>query len=128
MYALIEGRSMMDFWNGHPEVRTAGKTLPDGEALTTLPYTGKMPTVEEAVRALYTDGYVVFPGVLDADGVALMRARIDAMGSQDDADYFVPKWCYNKQIGSAFHQNPDLLDYIDPPVVIDVAEAVLDSK
>jgi hypothetical protein len=101
------------FWNGHHTVKSEGKTLFPGP-LTCLPYPPMPPTVEEAIAALYEDGYVVFPRLLDAAGVALLRQRMDAMGSQDDADYVVPGWCYNKHIGSDFSQNPDVLARATP--------------
>ena len=115
---------MENFWNGHLLKRAFGDTMHKGE-LTALPRPERMPNIEAAVRAMYTDGYVIFPGVLDAEGVALMRARIDAMGSPNDDDYIVPGWCYNKQVGSNFHQNPDYLEYIDRPGIYDVADAIL---
>ena len=115
---------MENFWNGHLEKRAYGDTMFKGE-LTALPRPERAPDIETAIAAMYTDGYVIFPGVLDTAGVALMRARIDAMGSQNEEDYVVPGWCYNKQVSSNFHQNPDYLDYIDRPGIYEVADAVL---
>lgn len=118
----------MEFYeNGHPEARSYGKTLPEYEPKP-LPYPTGPVDIPTAVKQMYTEGYVVFPQVLNPEEVALMRQRIDAMGSQNDEDYVVPGWCYNKHIGSEFHKNPDYLDYIDRPGIIDVADACLSSK
>jgi hypothetical protein len=118
----------MDFYpNGHPEARAYGKTMFEGD-LKGLPMPSEPVNIEAAIEAMYTDGYVIFPSVLNAEEVQLLRNRIDAMGSQNDEDYVVPGWCYNKQIPSNFHQNPVYLEYIDRPGIIDVAEAVLSSR
>lgn len=118
----------MEFYaNGHPEARVYGKTLPQGE-LPALPYPTEPVDIAAAIEQMYTDGYVVFPQVLSPEEVQIMRARIDAMGSQNHDDYVVPGWCYNKHIPSKFHQNPDYLEYIDRPGIIDVADAVLSSR
>lgn len=114
---------MENFWNGHHTVKVEGDTHFRGE-MQPVPLPDHFPTVEEAVDALYTDGYVVFPGALNREEVATLRARMDAMGSQNDEDYVVPGWCYNKHVGSDFSQNPDLLDYIDRPGIIEVIELV----
>lgn len=114
------------FWNGHHRTKYFGSTRYHGE-LTNLPYPDGPVEVADAIQAMYADGYVIFPGVLSADEVAELRRRMDAMGSQNDDDYVVPGWCYNKHIPSHFHRNPDLLDYIDRPGVIEVAEAIHDG-
>ena len=114
---------MTDFWNGHHTVKVEGDTLFRGE-LRPVPLPEHFPTVDEAIEALFEVGYVVFPGVLRSSEVTELRARMDAMGSQNDEDYVVPGWCYNKHVGSDFSQNPDLLDYIDRPCVIEVIEAI----
>ena len=114
---------MDDFWNGHHTVKTEGDTLFRGE-LKALPRPERFPSAEEAVAALFENGFVVFPGVLNLEEVGALRARMDAMGSQSDEDYVVPGWCYNKHVGSDFSQNPDLLDYIDRPGIIEVVDAV----
>jgi hypothetical protein len=113
----------LTFWNGHNRAKYFGNTKYDGE-LKSLPCSASPVGIAAAVQAMYTDGYVIFPGVLSADEVAELRARMDAMGSRNDDDYVVPGWCYNKHIVSAFHKNPDLLDYIDRPGIIEVAEAI----
>jgi hypothetical protein len=123
MNALSAQETPQAFWNGHHTAKAFGDTLFTGP-LENLPYPTGPVDIEAATRAMYTDGYVVFPGVLSAAEVAELRARMDAMGSQNDADYVVPGWCYNKHIGSDFTQNPDMLDYIDRPGIIDVAQAI----
>ncbi|GAB4451315.1 MAG: hypothetical protein OHK0029_00240 [Armatimonadaceae bacterium] len=118
----------MEFYaNGHPEARAYGKTMFEGE-LRGLPYPTEPLNIEAAIEAMYTDGYVIFPGVLNRDEVQQLRERMDAMGSQNEDDYVVPGWCYNKHVGSEFHQNADHLEYIDRPGIIDVAEAILSSR
>ena len=114
---------MTDFWNGHHTLKSEGDTLYRGE-IQPLPLPDHFPTAEEAVTALFEDGYVTFPSVLSGGEVATLRARMDAMGSQNEVDYVVPGWCYNKQVVSDFSQNPDLLDYIDRPGVIEVIDAI----
>jgi hypothetical protein len=118
----------MEFYdNGHPTVRAIGKTMPPDD-YPALPYPTGPVDIPTAIEQMYTDGYVVFPQVLNPEEVREMRARIDAMGSQNHDDYVVPGWCYNKQVGSDFHRNPDYLDYIDRPGIIDVVDAVLSSR
>jgi len=112
-----------DFWNGHHTVKVIGKTHFPGP-LANLPYPDRPPTVDEAVAALYDDGYAVFPGLLSRAEVDELRARMDAMGSRNDDDYIVPGGYYNKHVGSDFSQNPDLLDYIDRPGVIETVDAI----
>lgn len=111
------------FWSGHHRAKSIGKTLFEGP-LENLPYPAAPLDVEAAIRAMYEDGYVIFPGVLNRDEIAELRARMDAMGSQNDEDYVVPGWCYNKHIGSDFPNNPDHLNYIDRPGIIEVVEAI----
>jgi hypothetical protein len=115
------------FWNGHHGAQYFGDTKYEGE-LKSLPYPIGPVDIAAAVQAMYTDGYVIFPGVLDVDEVTELRRRMDGMGSQNDDDYVVPGWCYNKHIVSSYHQNPDLLDYIDRPGIIEVAEAIHNGK
>lgn len=111
------------FWNGHHARKGGGDTLYRGD-LKNLPYPTGPVDIGAAIEAMYTNGYVLFPGVLDRDEVALLRARMDAMGDKKDEEYNVPGWCYNKHIATRFHRNPDHLDYIDRPGIIDVVEAV----
>ncbi len=118
-----ERHETMEFFNGHHTVKVRGNTRFPGP-LTALPLPDGPPDTETAVQAMYDDGYVIFPGLLNANGVALLRARMDAMGSRNDDDYVVEGWCYNKHIASDFSQNPDLLDYIDLPGVVDVLEVI----
>ncbi len=126
MDAMMEMRpaEMLTAPNGHFTTKGMGDTIFHGP-LENLPY----PTandLESRIERMYTDGYVWFPGVLDAGEVAELRARMDAMGGPDE-EYEVKDWCFNKHIVSDFTQNPDHLDYIDRPGVIDVAQAIHDS-
>jgi len=110
--------------NGHFTTKGIGDTTFSGP-LENLPY----PTandLDSRIERMYTEGYVWFPGVLDAGEVAELRARMDAMGGPDE-EYVVKDWCFNKHIVSDFSQDPNHLDTIDRPGVIEVAEAIHDS-
>jgi hypothetical protein len=110
-------------WNGHHIAKGYGNNLFEGP-LEPLPYPDRRPTVEEAVQAMHRDGCVIIPGVLNADEVQTLRQRMDAMGSQNEEDYVVPGWCFNKHVMSDFPHNADLLDYIDRPLVYEIVDAI----
>jgi hypothetical protein len=108
--------------NGHFTYRARGATFFDGE------YEGvPMPTTpvstEEAVEAMFEDGYVIFRGVLNKQEVATLRAHFDASGGPDE-QYHVKDWCFNKHVTLDFPNDPRLLQYIDRPGIIDVADAI----
>ncbi len=81
-------------------------------------------TAAECAESLDRDGYVVLPKVFSTAEVAELRAWIDGLGG-DDARYDVPTWCFNKQVGAAFHRDPAFLRLIDRPAVLAAARAVL---
>lgn len=109
--------------NGHHTVKVEGKTLFPGP-LEALPYPERMPTTEEAVSALFDDGYVIFPGLLSKAEVAELKAGIDSRGNPDDSVYDVPGWCYNKHLGLEFHKDPYWLKFIDREPVLSTVEDV----
>lgn len=119
----MQAPEMLTAPNGHFTTKSVGDTIFHGP-LENLPYPAAND-LESRIERMSTDGYVWFPGVLNAEEVAELRARMDAMGGPDE-EYVVKGWCFNKHIVSDFTQNPDHLDYIDRPGVIEVAEAILD--
>jgi hypothetical protein len=110
--------------NGHFRLRSKGATTYEGE-LESLPMPTGPVSVSSAIEAMYEDGYVIFPGVLSRQEVADLRAHYDAQGG-DDSKYEMPNWCFNKQLGLDFPNDPKLLNYIDRPGIIDVADAIHD--
>lgn len=86
------------------------------------------PDLEGQIRSIQDSGYVYFPGVINADEVADLRAAIDHLEpaetgydrvqSRDD-DYL------DKHILNCFNRDPIFLQYLDKPGVIDVAEGVM---
>jgi ectoine hydroxylase-related dioxygenase (phytanoyl-CoA dioxygenase family) len=85
-------------------------------------------TLEEQTEALYRDGYVYLPGVLDADQVELLRDRMDALDAipecfdkhTDPAEHGF----LNKSINNTFNRHQHFLQFLDWPGVIEIAEAV----
>jgi hypothetical protein len=122
MYEALAEKPAPTFQNGHHEHKSFGDTIFRGK-LENLPYPDGPVDIDTAIQAMYTVGYVIFPGVLDAEEVAHMRALMDAMGGPDEK-YYVKDWCYNKHIGSDFHTDASLLTYMDRPGIIEVAEAI----
>ena len=114
----------LDVGNGHFRYRARGQTIYEGE-LEGLPMPTGPVVVEDAIQAMNEDGYVIFPGVLNRQEVADLRAHFDAQGGPDEK-YFVKDWCFNKQLGLDFPNDPKLLDYIDRPGIIDVIDAIHD--
>jgi len=110
--------------NGHFLEKSGGKTLYDGP-LESLP-APRMLTTEEAAERMETDGYVLFPAVLNQAEVLALRALMDEKGGPDDAKWVVENWCYNRHQVTDFWQDPRLLTFIDRPQVIDVVRAIHD--
>ena len=110
--------------NGHFRHRSRGRTVYEGE-LENLPMPVGPVSTQEAVEAMYEDGYVIFPGVLSRAEVADLRTCYDGKGGPD-AQYEVKNWCFNKQLALDFPNDPKLLDYIDRPGIIEVADAIHD--
>ena len=110
--------------NGHFLDKSGGKTLYDGR-LENLPAPQTL-TTEAAVERMYTDGYILFPAVLDPAEVAALRALMDKKGGPDDDKWVVQNWCYNRHQVTDFGQDPRLLTYLDRPGVIDAVRAIHD--
>ena len=110
--------------NGHHLGKSAGRTLFEGP-IENLPRPESM-TVAQAVSQMYTDGYVIFPGVLNPEEVSSLRALMDEKGGSDDAQWLVKDWCYNRHQVTDFWQDPRLLTYLDRPGVVEVAQAIHD--
>jgi hypothetical protein len=110
--------------NGHHVGKVTGNTNYDGD-IQPLPYSTEVQSIEALATQLLTEGYVILPSVLSPDDVQLWRTRMDAMGSQDDADYTVPGWCYNKHVGTDFTQDAMHAELIDRSPLVDVATMAL---
>ena len=86
------------------------------------------PDLDSRVRALETDGYVYFPGVLSADDVASLRAQMDKLEPiQESFDKHWPPedgGHLNKPINNAFNRHVHFLRFLDMPEVVEVADAV----
>ena len=107
---------------GHNEVRSIGDTIYRGE-VPNLPYPERFD-LDAAIEGMHRDGYCIFPRVLDPDGVAKLRHKMDTSGGPDE-QYEVAKWCFNKQLQSDYMQDPEMLQYIDQPDVISVLEGCM---
>jgi hypothetical protein len=81
-------------------------------------------TTAEAVESMHRDGYVVFPETLSRDEVRELRAYIDSQGG-DDAQYDMPKWCFNKHVGARFHEMAPLLALTDRNPVLATMRGIL---
>ncbi|QLC73686.1 phytanoyl-CoA dioxygenase family protein [Pseudomonas sp. LPB0260] len=74
------------------------------------------------LRALHEHGFVLLPGVLAPPQVAELREAIDRLQAQH--------WDYSgllDQYKCVFNRDPLWLPYLDPPGVIELAEAALGS-
>ncbi|MCZ6632697.1 MAG: phytanoyl-CoA dioxygenase family protein [bacterium] len=86
------------------------------------------PDLESRVEAIERDGYVYYPGVLDAEEVAELREVMDGL-TQIEASFdkhMTPEngRYLNKHINNAFNRDSLFLDFLDKPGVIEVSEAV----
>ncbi|MFZ4506804.1 MAG: phytanoyl-CoA dioxygenase family protein [Fimbriimonas sp.] len=107
--------------NGHNVKRAVGDTMYRGE-VQNLPYPAEFD-LERAIVGMHEDGYCIFPGVLAAEKVAWLRAKMDSMGGPDE-QYDVPNWTFNKHLSSNYHRDPEMLQMMDQPDVIDVCESI----
>ena len=84
--------------------------------------------LESQIGSLEDEGYAYFPGVIDADEVAELRAAMDrlepAKEGYDRADVRDGLY-YDKHILNCFNRDPLFLQYLDKTPVIEVAEAVM---
>ena len=84
--------------------------------------------LESQVEALERDGYVYFPGVLDADEIAELRAtmdRLEAIPASHDRDETLENGdtFLHKLISNSFNRDPLYLQFLDRSPVIEVVEA-----
>jgi hypothetical protein len=110
--------------NGHHLEKGGGDTTYRGP-LESLPAARPLPAAE-AVARMYSDGYVLFPGVLSGDEVAALRALMDEKGGADDAKWEVKDWCYNRHQVTDFWQDPRLLPLTDRPGLLDTVRGIHD--
>jgi len=87
--------------------------------------------VETSIEQMHEAGFVVFNRLLDDEGVKLLRERMERVGDEDSAYYNDWKYGhqsghtgYNKQVGTPFCLDPDFLEYMDQPEVIDIIEDI----
>lgn len=72
------------------------------------------------LRAMHEQGFVLLPGVLDAQRIARLRTAIDRLQPEH--------WDYTGLVDHykcVFNRDPLWLPYLDPPGVIELAEAAL---
>ena len=83
--------------------------------------------LESQVEALEKDGYVYFPGVLDAEEVAQLRATMDRLQAIPECmdTHQTPEnggKFLNKIINNSFNRDPLFLLFLDKSPIIEVAE------
>jgi hypothetical protein len=111
--------------NGHNDVRSSGNTKHEAP-IPNLPYPERFD-LDAAVRGMMEDGYCIFPGVLDAEGVQKFRAKIDSLGGPDE-QYEVANWCFNKQLKSDYENDPEMLEYIDKEDIYQVCREIFNDR
>ncbi|MBV7333502.1 phytanoyl-CoA dioxygenase family protein [Chloroflexi bacterium TSY] len=94
------------------------------DALELVSYT----ELEDKIEAMERDGYVYFPGFLNADEVAELRAvahQLEPSAENFDIDMSVEKDGHmQKCINAAFNRDPLFLKYLDKPDMIELAEVI----
>jgi hypothetical protein len=75
---------------------------------------------------MFSEGYAVFPNVINRSEVEMLRALMDEKGGPDDSKWEVKNWCYNRQHVTDFWQEPRLISFVDRPGIIDVVHAIMD--
>jgi ectoine hydroxylase-related dioxygenase (phytanoyl-CoA dioxygenase family) len=84
--------------------------------------------LDSQVEALERDGYIYFPGVLDAGEVAELRATMERLDTIPECfdRHQTPEnggKFLNKIINNSFNRDPLYLEFLDKSPIIDVAEA-----
>jgi ectoine hydroxylase-related dioxygenase (phytanoyl-CoA dioxygenase family) len=88
------------------------------------------PDVDSQVEALRRDGYVYFPGVLNAAEIADLRAamdRLEARAESFDRDGSENGYA-EKHIKCVFNRDIHFLQFVDRPRVIEVVEGALTHR
>jgi hypothetical protein len=124
MVFMREAISIKMMNNGHHTGKSTGNTHYTGE-IAPLPYPKENLSATTLAAQLLSDGYALLPKMLTPDEVATWRSRMDAMGSQNDDDYIVPGWCYNKHVGMDFTEDAYHAELIDKSPLVDIAELAL---
>lgn len=90
--------------------------------------------VEDSLERMKEQGFVVFEGLLDAEGVAELRTLMDACGG-DDEEYYKPGHYlkeqgdddfrrFDKHFGPPFCLDDAFLKYVDREPAIEIVEGI----
>lgn len=86
------------------------------------------PDLESRVKAIEEDGFVYFPGVLNAEEVAELRDAMDRLTQRPESfdRHNTPEngGFLNKHINNAFNRDTVFLQYLDKPEIIELGEAI----
>ena len=86
------------------------------------------PDLESRVKAVEEDGFVYFPGVLNAEEIAELRDAMDRLTQIPESfdRYNTPEngGFLNKHINNAFNRDVVFLQYLDKPEIIELGEAI----
>ncbi|MEM7032283.1 MAG: phytanoyl-CoA dioxygenase family protein [Chloroflexota bacterium] len=86
------------------------------------------PNLEQQIEAMERDGYVYFPGFLNAEEIAELRTvahQLEPVADNFDIDMSAEANGHmQKCINAAFNRDPLFLKYLDKPGLIELAEAV----
>ena len=86
-----------------------------------LQKTHKIDQVQEMIKAMDTDGFVLVPGALTPQQVQGLRDAVDGLKPIG----FDRMQGVNHHFKNVFNQNPYFLQYIDQPGLIDVVEGCM---
>jgi hypothetical protein len=111
------------FWNGRSSEKAIGDTTFKGQ-LEQLAPPERIASIEEAAERMYSDGFIQFPDLFNAEECAAIRRWMDTTG-KPDAEYEVKNWCFNKHVGADFEHDPMWLRLVDRDPVIDVLKLLL---
>ena len=111
------------FINGHNRNAGSGDTVYRG-MLEALPAPAPIRSVTEAAQAMFTDGVVQFPDLLSPSEVLEMRRWMDSLGDED-AQYEMKDWCFNKHLDADLCGTPQWLKLIDRSPVHEVLALAL---